>query len=39
MKRLSSLRLKRHGAWLYVAGVIVALIIAVLAGLHYFGVI
>jgi hypothetical protein len=35
MKR--SLSLKSHGAWLYIAGVIVALIIAALAGLHYFG--
>jgi hypothetical protein len=32
-----SVSLKNWGAWLYVAGVIIALIIAVVAGLRYFG--
>jgi len=29
--------LKNSGAWFYIAGVLVALIIAVAAGLYYFG--
>jgi hypothetical protein len=29
--------LKNERAWVYVVGAIVALIIAVIAGLHYFG--
>jgi hypothetical protein len=32
-----SLSLKKQGAWLFVAGVALALIIALIAGLHYFG--
>jgi hypothetical protein len=35
MKKSKSL--KNEGAWFYVAGAIVALIIAAIAGLHYFG--
>ena len=34
-----TIRDENRGARLYAAGVIVALIIAVLAGLHYFGII
>jgi hypothetical protein len=32
-----SVSLKNKGAWFYIAGAIAALIIALVAGLHYFG--
>ena len=32
-----SLSLRNRGAWFYIAGVVIALIIAAIAGLHYFG--
>jgi hypothetical protein len=35
MKKSFSLR--DRGAWFYIAGVVLALIIAAVAGLHYFG--
>jgi hypothetical protein len=34
-----SLSLKDRGAWFFIAGVVLVLIIVLVAGLHYFGAI